>query len=65
MHTFHNLLGKNENQDESLKSNVSKASQFGQGYDESIGIGFIVTGLIILVIGFLISCIINHLFSIN
>ena len=52
LHTFHNLLGKNENQDDSLKSNVSKASQFGQGYNESIGIGLIVAGLIILVIGF-------------
>ena len=63
--TFHNLLGKNENQGEHLKSNVSEASKFDQGYDESIGIGFIVSGLIILVLGFLMSCIINYVFSID
>ena len=64
-HTFHNLLGINESSEEDLKSNLTKASQFGQANDESIGIGFIVSGLIILVIGILLSCIINHLFSIN
>ena len=64
-HTFHNLLGTNESSEEDLKSNLTKASQFGQANDESIGIGFIVSGLIILVLGFLMSCIINYVFSID
>ena len=56
------FLGSNDAQDENVKSNMSIFTPSGKGNDESIGISFFASGLIILIIGLLILFIINRVF---
>ena len=61
--TFLLILGANNAHTEYFKTDMSKSAQNDRINDESIiGIGFFTSGLIILMIGLLILCIINRVF---
>ena len=46
-----NFIGADNTQDENIKGNMAKSTQFVEGNGESIGIGFFASGLVILIIG--------------